>query len=66
MKKLYISTSVAYLISIFLLVVAFVWTTFKPAAPFQTFIFGLGYLATVYGIKRLKQKEPKYNGENKL
>lgn len=58
-----ITTSWAFIISLILLAGGFVFTAYKPTAPFPLFVSGIGYIAGLYGFRRYKLKVS--NGKNK-
>jgi xanthosine utilization system XapX-like protein len=52
----------AYLVFIACLMAGFIWTSYKPAAPFGTFVTGLIGGLGIYLTKRIVQKMEKFGG----
>ena len=63
MKVPEIRTRHALLIAMGLVTAGFVWATFMPAAPYETYVLGIGTIAGLYGGKRLAQKQARYSGK---
>lgn len=66
MRKMKITTSWAFIISLILLIGGFVFTAYKPTAPFPLFVSGIGYIAGLYGYRRYKLKVTNNEDKNSV
>ncbi len=63
MKKFPIGSSTAFLITLKVLLVGFIWKTFLPNAPYEMFATTVGAVFGVYITKRVISKQAKFNPE---